>query len=438
MFTRGFGASGVYDGDEQTVSIFSSFSFEQVFTNVDPIFYGDATNKFARLFIRKVFFAGAGTASLFNSNPLTPTLMNTWNWGNGQCKLMGMGSVSGTFLMENSNIIEQQSPLDVQVSGLNFVDISPMSFIGSLVGTPFGGSQIKLSGATAGGISIGQINTVPAGGDTFIDLSGMASSVGLRDVFYFGLLGGGGVYAVGSKEGDDPLITVTGSNALPDSNTTIDAVDNNTQETTVIPLQNAKIIINKTGVVAEEAERMTATATGILDHTGLDSLTRKFEIKSSLEPVTATKLLSFGGAVLLVTELSVTFDNTTNIVVEAGHARSNGDIICFLDSAGTLPAELRKDALYYVVTAGVNDFQLSYTLGGAAIAFTDNGTPPNEYKVVDLHGLEVSSSISAANPITLSASGLSTLDFGDKIVGYVSNRSDAVNIVANNYQLIIN
>ncbi len=74
------------------------------------------------------------------------------------------------------------------------------------------------------------------------------------------------------------------------------------------------------------------------------------------------------------TGVACTFDFTAgtveDMIVSAGHGLSNGDKIQF---SGTLPAELSPLTVYYVVNKDTDYFQVSLTLGGAAVEFTDDG-----------------------------------------------------------------
>ena len=103
----------------------------------------------------------------------------------------------------------------------------------------------------------------------------------------------------------------------------------------------------------------------------------------------------------------------------------------FHDNVGTLPAELREDVAYFVVSQATNTFQLSYTSGGSAIAFTDDGSGTNTYAVADMHGSKPTNAIASNNPRTLVPQAVELLDQGDKTFVVVSNEDDAVDITVN-------
>jgi hypothetical protein len=83
-----------------------------------------------------------------------------------------------------------------------------------------------------------------------------------------------------------------------------------------------------------------------------------------------------------------TFDNTTNTITAVNdidlitpiltHGLSNGDIVTMVEDGG-LPAELVDKKEYFVVNVTATTFQLSLTLGGSVVEFTDDGTPDNYY-----------------------------------------------------------
>jgi len=75
-----------------------------------------------------------------------------------------------------------------------------------------------------------------------------------------------------------------------------------------------------------------------------------------------------------------------------------------------------------------NSFQVSYTLGGAAITFTDDGSGTNSYAVADLHGSTPSNVIAANNPRNLVPQALESVNQNDKTFVVVENLDDSVNI----------
>ena len=78
------------------------------------------------------------------------------------------------------------------------------------------------------------------------------------------------------------------------------------------------------------------------------------------------------------------------------------------------------------------DFQVSYTSGGAAVAFTDNGTPPNSYDLAYLdEGSEFTLPVTNANPRTIIVKSNLPMVTGEKVAIFIMNDDDAVDIDVN-------
>lgn len=71
---------------------------------------------------------------------------------------------------------------------------------------------------------------------------------------------------------------------------------------------------------------------------------------------------------------TVTFTNATERVNWASHPLSNGDRVIFSNSGGAMPTGLSDATVYFVVGDAANDFQVSLTLGGSAVTFSDDGS----------------------------------------------------------------
>lgn len=134
-------------------------------------------------------------------------------------------------------------------------------------------------------------------------------------------------------------------------------------------------------------------------------------------------------------EYTVTFDNTTNTILETGTTISNGDYFTFYDTAGTPPAEFNKRTVYVAINKTTNAFQASYD-GVTPLTFTDDGTPTNSYKRINMDELDGSSvarmDISASAPLDLIPQALMTIELNDKIFPVFWNITDGVDILLNN------
>lgn len=69
-----------------------------------------------------------------------------------------------------------------------------------------------------------------------------------------------------------------------------------------------------------------------------------------------------------------TADASTDTFTLASHGLSNNAPIYFTNSGGALPSGVSALTKYYVIGATTNTFQISTTVGGAAVNFTTNGT----------------------------------------------------------------
>jgi len=54
----------------------------------------------------------------------------------------------------------------------------------------------------------------------------------------------------------------------------------------------------------------------------------------------------------------------------------------FSNSGGALPTGLNAYTVYYVINKAANTFQVSLTLGGVAVTFSDDGSGTNQYHVL--------------------------------------------------------
>lgn len=80
----------------------------------------------------------------------------------------------------------------------------------------------------------------------------------------------------------------------------------------------------------------------------------------------------------LTTAIAVTFTDSTDTVDLTAHGLSNGDEVSFATIVTT--TGISVNTIYYVVNAATDNFQVSLTLGGAAITMTSNGTGTLRYR----------------------------------------------------------
>ncbi len=235
-------------------------------------------------------------------------------------------------------------------------------------------------------------------------------------------------FAPGSLTQTDGRILSSNNKAVPISTITAEAILNNNATVTNIPAVNAKVIIAASTWIGSEESRVTVNSDGSSTYNGNFEATLRLDGNITLEPASSTKELSCSFAGQHGIRNVVTFTNGTDLINETSTPRVNGDTVTFNDNAGTLPAELREDIVYFVVSQLTNSFQVSYTEGGAAITFTDDGSGTNSYAVADIHGSSPSTPIAANSPRNLVPQALESVNKNDKTFIVVENLDDAGDI----------
>lgn len=235
-------------------------------------------------------------------------------------------------------------------------------------------------------------------------------------------------FASGSLIQTDGRILSSNNKAVARSTVTAEAFLTNNATVTNIPAQFAKVIIAASTWVGSEESRVTVNADGSSTYNGNSQVTLRLDGNITLEPASSTKELSCSFADQHGVRVEITFTNGTNLINETSTSLVDGITMTFKDNAGTLPAELREDIVYFVVSQLTNSFQVSYTLGGSAITFTDDGSGTNTYATAGLHGSSPSNSIAANSPRNLVPQALENIDQFDKTFLIVENMDDSVDI----------
>lgn len=91
-----------------------------------------------------------------------------------------------------------------------------------------------------------------------------------------------------------------------------------------------------------------------------------------------------------------TADNITDTLILISHGWANGDPVAITHNSGSVPAGINLGAKNFIVNATANTYQLSATVGGAAINFTTNGSNLYAYNIKNLLG-QTSHTITGAN-----------------------------------------
>jgi len=323
---------------------------------------------------------------------------------------------------------------DVIAGGVNLIDCVSSTFTGcfiiSLDGNTF--SFFNISGASSGDI---QISTAICDNDEFssfvyVDpatypndhtVSITACNITIADNFF----------GAGSIIETDIRMILAANKGNQDSVVSAGAFLVSNALVTDIPAVNSFVIINGTTWTGDAESRILVNSDGVSDYLDLRKTSLTLDGDASMEPTLATKDLTTRFAQIDPERFTVTFTNATNLINEAGTALSNNDTIMFKDTVGTLPTGLRADVMYFVINKLTNSFQVSYTLGGAAVAFTTDGTPVNSYGLTSFHGSSPQNVIAANAARSLTPQALKCACPGSKIFLMVSNKTDDVNILVN-------
>lgn len=120
-----------------------------------------------------------------------------------------------------------------------------------------------------------------------------------------------------------------------------------------------------------------------------------------------------GPASPLTTGISVTFTDSTNLVTLANHGLENGDLIAFSAITGTTGITIKT--YYYVINKTTNDFQISNTIGGAALDLTTDGSGTMKYITVIT---EITTNVFCRVSRPFVAGGTQSHTFRELLTGY--------------------
>jgi len=247
------------------------------------------------------------------------------------------------------------------------------------------------------------------------------------------------IFASGSKDQTDTYWKFSDNPFQPDSRTIAQiGFQDNTAEVT-IDQTGVPIKVNSASFSEDFAERFTTTSGGTVTYTGLESVITDVMAHLTMRPVSGVNIEL--GCYVGITRAdieTVTFTNATDKVNQTAHGLANGTSIRFSNSGGALPAEIRDDQFYYVVNTATNDFEISSTLGGAALDFTDDGTGTNSYALGGLVASSEGESTSSSTRVeSFGTQSLVQLDTGDSVEIFVDNHDTTSNIVVKGIQLIM-
>lgn len=138
------------------------------------------------------------------------------------------------------------------------------------------------------------------------------------------------------------------------------------------------------------------------------------------------------------TKPTATFTVTaaTDLITSNAHGLVDGDMVMFT-TVTTLPAGLSLTAVYYVINATTNTFQVSTTMGGTAVDITDTGTGAHTFwfkaktlYAADFNNLVVSLHTSGSANFTLKCQGSIQDDVNFNAAKSPTNRWNFVEIIS--------
>lgn len=147
------------------------------------------------------------------------------------------------------------------------------------------------------------------------------------------------------------------------------------------------MISRAAGIVGQRGTRIIATSDFVGDY--LLSLSSYTDHTTQAEQIFLSTLTLDGNKSSQA--LDCTFgDNAGKIKVnKVAHGRSNNDAIKFKNNGGTLPTGLSYYKTYYVSNKTDDYFEVSLTVGGTTISYSDAGSGSNQYILKNRHGIYV-------------------------------------------------
>lgn len=230
----------------------------------------------------------------------------------------------------------------------------------------------------------------------------------------------------------DPRVITIGNFDVKDSSVTGESFLEGNTAVTVSDAIDAWTIVNGNLTWTHESEeRLDGDIDGDVTVTSKQPVSLTLSGNVKLRPASGgPDILSVKYAKIDAEDRVVTFDNTTNTILETATPRTDGDIITFFDSGGILPIEIHPFKIFYVVSAGVNDFQIAYTSGGSAITFTSDGSGTNNYSLATLIGSRIEKEIAFTDAKDILPQAQVVAGTDDVIVLVVTNTDSATdNIV---------
>jgi hypothetical protein len=395
-----------------------------IYTGTGTLF--DMVNVGKTSILLRVNIISSSTGTIFNINSTDPNAILI-------IQVLAIAGNSNTNLGTISDVFVNLTIFRVVTfgSGLSIDDVS-----GAIIETyiSFGSNasttHLTFSGAAIGSIQMREFIAIIQSNEYafyFDPLTSFSSNVIVTASSISGTVAN--VFQSGSYDNTTIGFKFTGNLYISDSTvSSLIRIDTNTLDTS-IPAINALVLINANTWANTQNERITVDSNGIAQYNGVEN--KKLDITTSLtlEPATGVNIeISSHIYIIKHTDFIVTFTNGTNLINETGTTLNNGDKISFYNTPGILPAELREDIIYYVVNKLTNSFQVSYTEGGTAITFTDDGTPTNSYNITTNDSIRGSAGINSGSPRQITSMSIISVETNDKIANIVENTSGTQDI----------
>jgi len=380
-------------------------------------------------------FINVPYGGLFSDDFFVDGTLSIQNLVVGSCARLGkiIGGTGSRFNVE-TNFLVLGTGQPLELNNITSVTIGVTTFEDGR--NEVGGGMYRITGSSTDVIEILKLRSKLESNESMLYIApSVADNLeGIGTIHVGKMRGDGSFLASGSADEEHPRLQFSGNDPIADSTVVLEArSEGNTTTFVNIPAVNAKILVT-TGInfIADKVSRTELNINGTGKYIGTENVTLKLSSNVNMDPQTAAKNLRAQFFGTKPTQRIVTFNNITDVINETATPRVNGDIITFKNSAGTLSTGLRKDVVYYVVNKQTDTFQVSYTLGGAAINFTDNGTGTNSYQLGELCGAIGRANITAGNSIDVFPNGIADFFTNCEVNVVVWNATDSVAILIRN------
>ncbi|MCP3681246.1 MAG: hypothetical protein GY861_01020 [bacterium] len=202
------------------------------------------------------------------------------------------------------------------------------------------------------------------------------------------------IYDLGSATARFREIWVGGAHGVGSLN--FHNTNNPTETNSIYSSSGGNLVIDASEQInLDGAGKITISGNGYISGNNNTVDLKDFKSLSMNNGTTDGGTISFGNSANVKTISAVdgkswicSYTHGTELLNSSSHGHEDGEMLYLYNSGGAVPAELSTGTLYYIVNKTANNFQLSLTSGGSAVAFSDNGTGVNSYRIID-SGLDI-------------------------------------------------